>query len=113
MGEVRYAKDKPSDCAYCYFFSAGRKKCTRKEECFIFFLPCRRIKSQPIGNRVRAVLWQAYPMPGLLHCEGYERSEGSIETQGNTYEFPFHYGERKQKHILSIVCLKSFYKCSV
>ena len=33
MGEVRYAKDKPSDCAYCYFFSAGRKKCTRKE-CF-------------------------------------------------------------------------------
>lgn len=27
MTEVGYASDKPSDCAYCYFFSAGRKKC--------------------------------------------------------------------------------------
>ena len=26
MTEVGYASDKPSDCAYCYFFSAGRKK---------------------------------------------------------------------------------------
>lgn len=24
MTEVGYASDKPSDCAYCYFFSAGR-----------------------------------------------------------------------------------------
>ena len=26
MTEVGYASDKPSDCAYCYFFSAGRKE---------------------------------------------------------------------------------------
>lgn len=38
MGEVRYARDKPSDCAYCYFFSTGRKKCTRKE-CFYLLSP--------------------------------------------------------------------------
>lgn len=31
MTEVGYASDKPSDCAYCYFFSAGRKKCTGNE----------------------------------------------------------------------------------
>ena len=62
MGEVRYAKDKPSDCAYCYFFSAGRKKCTRKE-CFYLLSSRRRIKSQPIGNRVRAV-----PMASISHA---------------------------------------------
>lgn len=45
MTEVGYASDKPSDCAYCYFFSAGRKKCKRKE-CFY------RISSPPLRRKV-------------------------------------------------------------
>lgn len=45
MTEVGYASDKPSDCAYCYFFSAGRKKCERKE-CFY------RISSPPLRRKV-------------------------------------------------------------
>ena len=56
MTEVGYASDKPSDCAYCYFFSAGRKKCKRKE-CFY------RISSPPLrrkltGSHVKAVLME-------------------------------------------------------
>lgn len=45
MTEVGYASDKPSDCAYCYFFSARRKKCKRKE-CFY------RISSPPLRRKV-------------------------------------------------------------
>ena len=71
MTEVGYASDKPSDCAYCYFFSAGRKKCKRKE-CFY------RISSPPLRRKV--IHWEPcegcpygkhHSLSGLLHCEGY------------------------------------------
>ncbi|MFR3947168.1 MAG: hypothetical protein ACLTZM_08775 [Ruminococcus sp.] len=26
----RYAQDKPKNCAYCYFWSVGKKACTKK-----------------------------------------------------------------------------------
>lgn len=55
MTEVGYASDKPSDCAYCYFFSAGRKKCKRKE-CFY------RISSPPLRRKVTH--WE--PCEGVL-----------------------------------------------
>lgn len=33
----RYAQDKPKDCACCYFWSAGKKACTKKS-CY-YLLP--------------------------------------------------------------------------
>lgn len=33
----RYAQDKPKDCACCYFWSAGKKACTKKN-CY-YLLP--------------------------------------------------------------------------
>ena len=61
MTEVGYASDKPSDCAYCYFFSAGRKKCKRKE-CFY------RISSPPLRRGIAQLVEQWSPKP---------RAEGS------------------------------------
>ena len=65
MTEVGYASDKPSDCAYCYFFSARRKKCKRKE-CFY------RISSPPLRRKVTH--WE--PCEGCPYgkhtpCPGY------------------------------------------
>lgn len=33
----RYAQDKPKNCAYCYFWSVGKKACTKKS-CY-YLLP--------------------------------------------------------------------------
>lgn len=90
MTEVGYASDKPSDCAYCYFFSAGRKKCKRKE-CFY------RISSPPLRRKVTH--WEP--------CEGYERSEGASEHRIIHMNFRI-ITVKKRNPILFTVCLKSF-----
>ncbi len=38
MTEVGYASDKPSDCAYCYFFSAGERNAKGKNVFIVFLL---------------------------------------------------------------------------
>ena len=58
MTEVGYASDKPSDCAYCYFFSAGRKKCKRKEMFLSYFFSATSQEGNSLGGHVKAVLME-------------------------------------------------------
>lgn len=107
MTEVGYASDKPSDCAYCYFFSAGRKKCKRKE-CFY------RISSPPLRRKVTH--WEPCegcpygkhsPCLGYCIVNGYERSEGASEHRIIHMNFRI-ITVKKRNPILFTVCLKSF-----
>ncbi len=66
----RFAQDKPKDCACCYFWSAGKKACTKKS-CY-YLLPeqkaeekkgdcesCPYGKHSPcIGYCLAKILWE-------------------------------------------------------
>lgn len=58
MTEVGYASDKPSDCAYCYFFSAGRKKCKERN-----INTGETVEFEVSGDKIEAI----YMIPGWTH----------------------------------------------
>ena len=48
MSEVKYSKDKPKDCKYCYWWGGRNKGCKRGEEnCYYIIKEKKPIKVSP------------------------------------------------------------------
>lgn len=43
---MKYAKDKPKDCKYCYFFDPQEKECELSKEHCYYLLPKKAVKKE-------------------------------------------------------------------
>lgn len=80
----------------------------QKERMFLsYFFSATSQEGNSLGAMRRLSLWKTYSLSGLLHCEGYERSEGASEHRIIHMNFRI-ITVKKRNPILFTVCLKSF-----
>lgn len=90
MGVIRYADDKPKDCAFCYFWQERKKSC-ELDKCF-YILEEKKVPKAIHGQCPGCPYGRYYP------CIGYCTAKILQEMKEKKYSFPFHYGLEAEQY---------------